>query len=290
MTLLDELRYRLVALDLDGTLLNSRKEITPRTRAALQAVQQRGVLTVVATGRTLHSALQWSREIGGGHVLCCNGAGLLDPAGNLILHREIPSAPLEQLLTIARESKAVAECYTPEGMVLDRPLQYARVYLRWLRPGKGLAGAVRALMDAWRRNRVQPVRSLLEWAQRPDRPPVLKVVLFGEPESLRPLAERLQRTLPGLEVSSSEPDNLEITAAGVNKGSGLEQLAARLKVPREAILAIGDSGNDLAMLRYAGMGVAMGSAPDDVKTVADRVTASSDEDGVAQVLEELYRL
>jgi len=280
--------YRLVALDLDGTLLTSRQTITPRTRAALEAARAQGILPVVTTGRTAHSALEWSQAIGGGPVICCNGAGLLDADGSWILHREIPAEPLRRLLEIAG-GRAVLHCLTPVGAFLDRPFQYARYYLKWVQFDKRPAAAASSMFRAFWRNRTRPVRSLVDWAAEPGRPPVLKVMLFGEPDALGPLAAELKQALPTLEISSSAEDNLEATAAGVTKASGLERLAARLKVPREAIIAFGDSDNDREMLQYAGLGVAMGSAPDAVKAVADRVTASCDEDGVALVLEELCR-
>ncbi|HEY8346316.1 MAG TPA: Cof-type HAD-IIB family hydrolase [Symbiobacteriaceae bacterium] len=279
--------YRLVALDLDGTLLNSRQQISPRTWAALQAARSRGMTLVVATGRTLHGALYWSRRIGGGPVICCNGGGVLDASGALIFQREIPSALLERALEIARESGMVAHCYTPVGAYLDQPLRYARRYVQWLRPAVGGGLATLSAMRAFLRNRTRIVRNLVQWARDPHRPPVLKVILFGPPETAVALGETLERSLPGLHVSSSGEDNLEITASGVTKGSGLERLAARLKIPREAIVAFGDADNDREMLEYAGLGVAMATAPESVRAVADRVTAPCDDDGVAQVLEEL---
>lgn len=279
--------FRLIALDLDGTVLNSRKEITPRTREVLAAARARGIVTVIATGRTPQSALYFSRQIGGGPVICCNGAAILDESGAMAVARSIPRAPLGRLLELCRETRVVVECYTPGGIVLDRPLELARIYLAWVRPRLSLVQALMSLASHSRLNRIRPVRSLLKWWERPDLPPVLKLMVLGEREQLAALARRISREMPGLEVSSSGPDNLEIMASGVSKGSGLELLGARLKIPREAILAFGDAGNDREMLRYAGLGVAMGNASDEIKAIAGRVTATCDEDGVARVVEEI---
>jgi hydroxymethylpyrimidine pyrophosphatase-like HAD family hydrolase len=279
--------FRLIALDLDGTVLNSRKEVTPRTRDALQAARERGIVTVVATGRTPHSALRWSREIGGGPVICCNGGGILDESGAFLIQRGVPRAPLLHLLKVAQEARVMAECYTAEGIRLDRPFEQARAYLRWVRPGMSLPAALVGLFRLWRLNRIGSVRSLVKWAERPDLPAVLKVMAVGRRAELDGFALRMNRELPSLEVTTSGPDNLEITAAGVTKGSALQQLASRLQIPREAVLAVGDSENDLQMLRYAGLGIAMGSAPDEVKAAAGRVTASCDQEGVAQIIEEM---
>ena len=281
------MNYRLIALDLDGTLLNSRKSVTPRTQQALRAARERGILTVIATGRTPHSARRISQEVGGGPVISCNGAAILDESGKPIATWGVPRAPLQRVLSLASKAGLLVECYTPEGMVLDRPLAQARAYLSWVRPGLGLSGSLLDLGRVWRVNRIRPVWNLARWAQQPDLPTVLKVMAIGGQEQIAPLREQIRRELPGLEVTSSGLDNLEVTAAGISKGSSLAHLGARLKIPREAILAVGDSANDLEMLRYAGLGVAMGNASAQVKAVADRITATCDEDGVAAVIEEL---
>jgi hydroxymethylpyrimidine pyrophosphatase-like HAD family hydrolase len=279
--------YRLIALDLDGTLLNSRKEIAPRTREALTAARERGIITVIATGRTPHSALHFSRQIGGGPVICCNGAGVLDPSGSYLAKRGIPQAPLVHLLKLGAELGVMMECYTTDGIRLDRPLQQARGYYRYIRPRVRLIDALRGLARMWSVNNVRPVRNIVKWAEQPGLPTVLKANAVGDGARLAILARQIEQAIPSLEVTSSGPDNLEMTAPGVNKGTGLEQLAAHLKIPREAIIAMGDSDNDKAMIRYAGLGVAMGNAADEVKQVADRITATCDEHGVAKLIEEM---
>ncbi|MDB4897947.1 MAG: haloacid dehalogenase-like hydrolase, partial [Firmicutes bacterium] len=150
-----------------------------------------------------------------------------------------------------------------------------------------LIDALRGLARMWSVNHVRPVRNIVKWAEQPALPTVLKAMAVGTEVSLALLASRIAKAIPGLEVTTSGPDNLEMTAAGVNKGTGLQQLAAHLKIPREAIIAMGDSDNDMAMIRYAGLGVAMGNAADEVKQVADRITATCDEHGVAKLIEEM---
>lgn len=281
-----DLQYRLIALDLDGTLLGSDKEISPRNRAALAAARERGIVTVIATGRTPQSARIFSHQVGGGPVICCNGAAILDEAGEYVVQRGIPQAPLRRVLELCRQEKLLTECYTPAGIMLDKPFGHARAYFGWFRGRRSALRSLIHLLWLWYLNRMVPVANLVKWAEKPKRPAVLKVMIVGEPAKLRRLADLVQREIPGLEISSSGHDNLEITAAGVSKGTGLEQLGARLKIPRQAMIAMGDSDNDLAMLRYAGLGVAMGNASDRVKAVADRVTHNCDEDGVAVLIEE----
>ncbi|HEY3368544.1 MAG TPA: Cof-type HAD-IIB family hydrolase [Symbiobacteriaceae bacterium] len=281
------MNYRLIALDLDGTLLNSSKTISPRTRAALREARARGITTVIATGRSIGSALDWSREACAGPVICCNGAAVLDESGETILTRPIPPAPLERVLRLCREGRLLVECYTAHSILLDRPWAQIRAYFKWVRPRLSSHVALGSLVRAWLVNRIRPVRSLAASAAKGRLPPILKLSILGPDGELARLTGAIRREMPGLEISSSGPDNLEITAAGVSKGSALELLAARLRIPRAAVVALGDSENDVAMLRYAGLGVAMGNANEAARAAADRVAPTCDEDGVAHVIEEL---
>lgn len=281
------MEYRLIALDLDGTLLSSRKEVTPRTRDALRAARERGIVTAIATGRTPQSALHYSRTIGGGPVICCNGGGVLDANGSFISTRGIPDAPLAAAIDVCQAAGVLAECYTTRHIVMDQPLAHIRAYVNWVRPHVGLGQALRSLAAVWHTNRVLPVRNLRSWAGSPGRVPVLKLMVIGEAHRLGQVAEAIRVAAPGLEVTSSGTDNLEVMAPGISKGAGLALLGARLRIPAEAMLAFGDSENDLEMLSYAGTGVAMGNAPNHVRAGADRVAPSCDEDGVAQTIEEL---
>lgn len=281
------MQYRLIALDVDGTLFCGRHRVSPRTLAALTVARRRGAITVIATGRTPHSALRVSREIGGGPVICCNGAGLLDEEGRLIHHRSIPTEPLLAALALGRQEGLLMHCYTPEGMVLDRPLAHLTTAYAWLRAGGAAVQAAVGVARLWSANQTRLVPRLTRWAASPRRPAVLKLTMFGDPARLAAVADAIRREILGLEVTSSGPDNLEVTAAGVSKGSALAALGERLDIPPEATIAFGDSENDLTMLRYAGLGVAMGNAPAHVQAAADRVAPPCTEDGVACVLEEV---
>lgn len=282
--------YRLIALDLDGTLLNSKKEISERNRTALAAVRGRGALPVVATGRTPHSALAYARQIGGGPVICCNGAAVLDGGGAYLELREIPTAPLLHLLELGRRQRVLMHCYTAGGMVLDQPLAHALNYYRWIRSRTTAWRALHTVARMWGVNRSRWVRRLERWAASPARSPALKFMYFGSADRLRSLAEQIRREVPQVEVTSSEVDNLEITAAGVSKASALAALGERLQISPREMIGFGDSDNDLEMLGLVGLGVAMGNASERVKAAADRVARSCDEDGVALVVEEVFGL
>lgn len=281
------LQYRLVALDVDGTLFCRRHELSPRTRAALAAARRRGLITVIATGRMPHSALRISQEIGGGPVICCNGAAVLDEKGSYLYRKEIPTDALAHVIALGRRFGALMHCYTHEGKVLDQLVAHAVNTYRWIRTGETPVRSALAVVRMWEANQTRLVRRLEKWALESNRPPVLKVMLLGDPARLQALAEQMRREVEGVEVTSSGVGNLEVNAAGVSKASGLAALGERLGISPEAMIAFGDSDNDMAMLRYVGLGVAMGNAAAHVKAAADRVAPRCEEDGVAHVLEEV---
>lgn len=277
--------YRLIALDLDGTTLTSQKTVTPRTLAAIRSARERGVHVAIATGRTVHSTLHFSRLTGApGPSIACNGAAVLDERGDIAIQRPVPAGVAAEILTATQREDLFVECYGADGLYLDRPLRQVRGFVRWLRPARGLAGALLGLASAWHINKIRLVRNLRTWALQ-TRVPILKVFVHGRPEQLEPLRQELLTRLPGLEITDSGHDNLEITAAQVSKGTALRQLGEWLKIPREEIIAVGDSPNDLAMIEYAGLGVAMGNASPEVKAAAGHVTGTCDQDGVALAIE-----
>lgn len=287
------MEYRLIALDLDGTLISPGPRgpwVSPRTRQALSDAQAAGIYTVVATGRSAQSARQWRDRIGGGPYVCCNGAALIGADDQPIQYRMVPKEPLLHLIKLAQATGALVECYTPDGIALDKPLHQVTSYLRWIRETAPWWKAYRSLISMWRTNRVRIVKSILTWAEQQKRPPVLKVMIVGDPARLPALRAQIAQECPSLTISSSGHDNLEVTAAGVTKATGLRVLGEHLKIPSSAMIAFGDSFNDLEMLDFVGLGVAMGNAREPVKQAAGRVTAPHDQDGIALIIEELISL
>ncbi|MCG0238012.1 MAG: Cof-type HAD-IIB family hydrolase [Firmicutes bacterium] len=285
------MQYRLVALDLDGTLLDRQGQIRPANMAALARAAARGVTVAIVTGRPVGSARDLARQLSRGigapvPFAACNGAVVFGADGRRIAARPIASGVLAQALALLEAEGALVECYGLEHVFIDRLRQHLS---RWWDPGRPpLARAAGALRTAWymiRTNRVRVVRSLPQWA-RQAREPVCKIFVVDlDEESSRRLADRLAAALPTLHITSSGPDNLEVGAPQAHKGWGLRMLAESLRIPREAILAIGDGLNDLEMLEYAGLGVAMGNGAPEVRARADWVAPGVEEDGVARAVE-----
>lgn len=282
------MQYRLLAMDLDGTLLGSTRRLTNPTREALGQAAARGLALAVVTGRSvgatrhymrLLSRVTRSRVIGAG----CNGGAVLAAGGGLLATYPIPPTLLLPAIDILREAGLLVSCYTRSGVVVDRPWRHLFDFVGGHeRTGRGL---VAAWNYTWI-NRIRPAADLRRWA-RDQREPVLKVLAYARPEgrggagALERAAGGLEQRLPGLHRTQSAPNNLELTAPGVHKARALRTLSEVLHIPREAIMAVGDGLNDLEMLTWAGLGVAMGNAWPEVAAVAGWTAPTCDQDGVA---------
>ena len=267
-------RIRLVALDLDGTLIGDDLRLPPRTRATVRAVVARGVHVAIVTGRMTSSALPYALELGLRDPLVGLQGALvreMPPAGSnrlgrLLLHRPLPAAVARDALAWCRSAGLAPHLNHLERMVVPAADARADDYSRW---NFGRVVLVPDL-DAWIRG------------------PVTKVISVGPPPLPEASLEAARAAFAGrADPTVSHPMFLELLAPGVNKGGALRYLARRLGVDLRATLAIGDQLNDLEMIAEAGTGVAMAGAHDAVRSVARVVAPPLAEEGAAQVLEEL---
>ncbi|HWI63455.1 MAG TPA: Cof-type HAD-IIB family hydrolase [Symbiobacteriaceae bacterium] len=259
--------YRLIATDIDGTLLDDQLAVTPRVRQVLARLKDRGITLVLTTARPPRSLRRVYDDLGmGGPVIAYNGALVYDPAHNRpLLHHPIERA---DALAIVRAIRKV-------GPDLNLGLE---------------------LMDEWHVDRVD---ERLQWILETNRiaPPIIgdvakaiemtdrgvsKIYFLAPPHVRAAVAAELPA---GVTVTSSGADFVEIHAAGVDKGAALRALAAILGVPREATLALGDGENDIPLLQAAGLGVAMGNAAEAVRRAAGAVTGPNTADGWAEAIE-----
>ncbi len=264
---------RLIATDLDGTLLTSRRAISPRTREALAAASDAGLMIVPISGRQpLSIARLVTAALREGPVIGSNGA--------VGVHLGTGEVYFEEVLTVEAQVEFVAR-------LRDRVPGVRCVSIR--DAGNTFVpehGYVR-LMSAGDHDRSVddlPEFPLAEVLGTPS----LKLVVRHEsvPEE-HLLAAALDLGVPGCHPTTSGAPFLEVSAHGVTKASGLARLCARLGVRREEVIAFGDHRNDVEMLRWAGHGVAMGNARPETRQAADEVTASHDDDGLALVVERL---
>ena len=267
------MKYRLVALDLDGTLLDSRLRIDEETVEVLQQVRALGVQTVIATGRHHVAAYPYWHQLGfDTPAICCNGAYLYDYRERRVL----AGSPLTreeagELLELVREHRIFSMIYDAHFMAYEGMHARLEYILGWsaqlhpdLRPRIERVDSFEALVQnadcIWKFAAVSEDRAALD-------------------EFMRAIDERL-----GLTCDRSGHFLLDITHAGNSKGNRLGEWIADLGIFADEVLAIGDQHNDLSMLRLAGLGVAMGNGEEAVRACAGWVTGSNDDGGVVEAL------
>ncbi len=269
-------RYRLVALDLDGTLLDGSGALTPRTRATVGAVMARGVTVVLATSRRFAGAAAVAGRLQlDGPLILYDGAQLREyPSGTILATRALPRATARQVVAAigAEALRPIAQYAESSGeRLLVGPPVHASAY------------------EHEYVERFSEQITELPLAQLADDPaPLVRIVAFGPLEHLSRAAESIA-TLPCgwqlLPIGNYGTSELSVFARGASKGAALLRLAARLGVAVESTLAIGDGINDVSMLSVAGLGVAMGNAAPEVRAVAKAFTGSNKVDGAAAALE-----
>lgn len=268
------INYKLIALDVDGTLVNSKLKLTRATRSALIAVQrERGMRVVLASGRptaglrTLAQELQLARY--GGYVLPFNG-GELYYAKDLytpIRRRFLAPEVVPQLYALSQEYGLNILTYS-DTEILSENLNDPYVHKEM-----GLT--------------VMPSRQVESFVR--DTPPELpKCLIVGDPRQIEALVPIARERFAGtVDAFTSDPCFLELVPHGINKGLALTALLQDLLITPKEIIAVGDGHNDIEMIQLAGLGVAMGNAREAVRACADYTTLSNDQDGIAHLLRHL---
>ncbi len=259
---------KLVALDLDGTLLNSAKQLTDRSRAAVHALAAAGTTIVLASGRMFRDCMAPQVELLGveAPVICYNGAIVLDPAsGEILSERPVPAALVTPLLEFAAATDRTINVYLDDRLYCRRPTRWTELYV-------GRTGAQPIFRD-----------DLFEWfAGRSS----TKVLILDEPPLIEELLLAWQARVNGqLYVTVTDPEYLEFMNPTANKGWALQTLCERLGIDPSATAAFGDARNDLPLLEAAGIAVAMANGRPELHAVADIIAPTNDEDGVAHVIE-----
>lgn len=267
------MKYKLLVLDVDGTLLNDAKEITKRTLSALLKIQQMGVRVVLASGRPSYGLMKVAKtlELGnyGGFILSYNGCQIINAQnGEILFERRINPEMLPYLEKKARKNGFALFTYH-DNLILTNNSDDEHV------------------LDEAELNDLVVIEEE-EFSTAIDFTPCKCMLVSDDEAALVALEEHWKKRLSGvLDVFRSEPFFLEVVPCSVDKANTLGALLEHLGVKREEVMAIGDGTCDVAMLQLAGMGVAMGQAPDSVKACADYITASNEEDGVAAAVEKM---
>ena len=248
------MNIRLIAFDLDGTLLNSEKTVSPRTKAALTRAAEHGVVLVPATGRLHRDLLADVASLPSlRYVIAINGAEVFDLKEDRLLYQ--------------------AELDRKDALELMKYMDTLPAIYGWYQGGQGFISS-------------RYYERMKDFAHAPWLFDSMRRAYTPTENPEKTLFEEIPSRFPQCAVSSSLPINIEVNAASATKGHALAFLAERLGIKPEETLAFGDGTNDISMLRQAGTGVAMGNAAPEAQEAADRVTGTNDEDGIAAILEE----
>lgn len=256
---------KLIAVDLDDTLLDNTIAVSPRTREVIRQAIGQGVTVTVATGRMFCSAAQYARQLElDVPLITYNGAMIKSCLSEEVLyHQPIDNDLALQVLDLFREQGWHIQCYINDTLYVEELNDKARKYER-------LSGV-----------KAYPLGDRLYSIT--DDP--TKLLSIAAPDDIQAIWRVVEERFPGkLYIAQSKPHYLEMAHPAVNKGQALAFLADRLKISQNEVMAVGDSINDLDMIEYAGWGVAMGNAHERVKALAQAVTLGNDEDGVAEAI------
>lgn len=256
---------KLIAIDIDDTLITDELIIPQGCKEAINEARSRGVKVVLATGRMPESTIPFAEELGLSEpVICYNGALIqAGDYGRPLIHHPVPLKLAREIVALGQTERLHVNIYLDGLMYVAELNEYTEFY------------------SSFTKAKAHPVGDLLAFM---DQPPT-KVLYVCEANVAEKWQKMLQERYQGqLEVFRSKPQYVEFTNLGVSKGAALRELAELYGLESNEVMAIGDSFNDISMLEYAGIGVAVANAPAAVRSKADYVTKSNEECGVAEAI------
>lgn len=271
-------KIQLIGLDLDGTTLSENKTMTPRVKQAIQTAIQNGIIVMPATGRQLEGIPAEFLEIPGvRYALTANGAMIYDLQEKEILYSDYFTPELAMEIVKYLKDKEIMVTLYQDGNGYTQNLDFS-----------GFEEIISPNLIEYMRSTRKEVEDLETLIQKNGQRLEKFSILFKDPKLRAKTLEELAARGDNCTTSSVKM-NLEINTLTANKGSALVALAEKLGIPQSNIMAVGDSGNDIEMLKAVGIGVAMGNASPEVKKVADIVTEDCEHDGVAKIIEQVLR-
>lgn len=259
---------KLIALDLDGTLLNSCHEISPQTLECLKQVIAQGIQVVITTGKTHFSAVNVKKQLDlKTWGVFTQGLTILDPNGKTVYYRTLPDAVSTAVVNYLTEHNLDFVAYKDSGLYTLNPSEFDRFLTDRHEPHPVPTGNATNFLDE---------------------SPFQKFLIYGEHNRLEKLLAELKNKL-NIEADFvfSLDEVLEIIPAGSSKGDGVARMLKELSISPAEIVAFGDGDNDLEMLTMAGIGVAMANGTEKTRSAADFVTLSNDQDGIPHALAHL---
>jgi len=256
--------YKLIAIDIDDTLLDQNMQIPLNVSAAIHKAVLKGVYVILCTGRTKKGAMRFYKKLDLDTLfILSGGAEVCDSEGQIVFSHPVAPDTVNKLLKYAHDNHIHAQVYIDGELVYMESNKYAKAYeASFGHPGIAMGDLLSKTIET------------------------PKVLFVTDEERIPQIQREVGPLFPDLNIMRSKPTYLEFASANVSKGEALAFTANYYCIAREQIIAVGDSQIDIPMIKYAGLGVAMANASSDVKKASDLVCASNDEGGVADVINE----
>ena len=257
--------YKAVFSDIDGTLLNSQHQITPKTEEAIKNILKQGIPFIPVSARPPYAITPYTEQLGTQHgMICYSGALILDKNLTALYSVILEPQDLQKLNTLLADFAHLSISYYAglDWFCND-------VNNNWIKQESEITGLNAELLQG----------NLTE---------VHKILVMGSAEEIQTVEPVLKQALPHLSIHRSKDEYLEITNSAATKAKAIQFMVQHLGISAEQVIAFGDNFNDLDMLQYAGLSVAMGNAPNAIKQAAKEVTSTNNEDGIALVLNRVF--
>ena len=256
--------YKLIAIDMDGTLFTDDKEITERSLKAMHDAEAAGAYVVLASGRMAANVKELAKSLGlNSPAICGGGSQVVDKDYNIIHTCYIKPEIAKQVMDTCKELGLYFQIFEDGNFIFEKHTPYSDIY-------HGISG-------------LNPVEDPDIFKREVVNTP--KILLIEEAERLQQVQEILKVRFPMLNIGRSRPTFLELNNPEGNKGVALKVLAEKLGLSQDELIAIGDNQIDAPMIEYAGLGVAVGNALDEIKAISQYVSADNNHEGVTEVIE-----
>ncbi|NLB19758.1 MAG: HAD family phosphatase [Clostridium sp.] len=270
-------KIKLICIDVDGTLYNDEKEIPKENIQAIQEATKKGILIAITTGRMYNYGNLYGKMLGVPTITIASNGAFVKYEDEVINHQFMENGDVYEVQKIIDDQGLFAHYNTWNALICKGELGNGNGYVA---ANKQLGESQKIEIVA-----VEDVASLhQEFRNREGQ--YLKVIVLSEGnlEALQSIRNQFKNH-PRLQAVSSSTVNIELFPKAVNKAVGIQALIERLGITKEEVMAIGDEENDLPMIKFAGIGVAMGNATAEVKTASNHITATNNEAGVAKAIQ-----
>ncbi|OHS35533.1 Cof-type HAD-IIB family hydrolase [Staphylococcus sp. HMSC62A08] len=278
---------KLIATDMDGTLLNAAHEITPENQAAIKFAQEHGITVVIATGRAFYEAntpvAETDLKV---PYICLNGAEVRDETFNIMSTSHLNHSLVNKITTTLKKEDIYYQVYTNRGIYTEDPQRDLEIYID-IAERAGQKADVEKIKNSIQKRIDNGTLKIVDNYDKIEEIPgelIMKILAFDSDLGKIDIVGQELAKSPNLAVSTSSRGNLEITHSDAQKGIALATIAKQLGIDLENVMALGDNLNDISMLERVGYPVAMDNAAPEVKAVAKYVTDSNENSGVGKAI------